>query len=71
MDTSSAQGEDFASSEGRVDRDVTVTTSYALYNLKEAGTLFAGPGIAVSKDDHWRETRRTRISTSNIVREKK
>src|SRR5713226_5590339 len=52
------------------DRD-GVTTSYALYNLQERGTLFAGPGIAVYEGMIIGENAKDTDLDVNIVREKK
>jgi GTP-binding protein len=48
-----------------------VTTSYALYNLQERGTLFAGPGIDVYEGMIIGENAKDTDLDVNIVREKK
>src|SRR6202167_1837805 len=48
-----------------------LTTSYALYNLQERGTLFAGPGIDVYEGMIIGENAKDTDLDVNIVREKK
>jgi len=48
-----------------------VTTSYALYNLQERGTLFAGPGVDVYEGMIIGENAKDTDLDVNIVREKK
>jgi GTP-binding protein len=48
-----------------------VTTSYALYNLQERGTLFAGPGTDVYEGMIIGENAKDTDLDVNIVREKK
>jgi GTP-binding protein len=48
-----------------------LTTSYALYNLQERGTLFAGPGVDVYEGMIIGENAKDTDLDVNIVREKK